>query len=125
MSEGILYCKERNTDCFGMLQKNGQPAGRCQYPSCVLDDPEYVAKEERKERRRQELYEAGLKDKHDEKEAAKNIRKQMKTKMDILEEEIAFTKKRMERFYTRGWTKLGDKEGDRLAKLERELEKMK
>ena len=125
MTSGILYCHERNTDCFGMLAPDGAGARCCQYQSCVLDDPEYVAKEKRKEKRRQELYEASLKNKKEEKTAAGLIRTQHKTRIEILEEEIAFVRKRMERFYTRGWTRLGDSESKRLAELERELEKIK
>lgn len=125
MTSGILYCHERNTDCFGMLAANGTGAECCQYQSCVLDDPEYVAKEQRKEKRRQELYEASLKDKKEEISAAKLIRTQHKTRISILEDEIAFVRKRMQRFYTRGWTRLGESESKRLAELEKELEKIK
>lgn len=109
-----------------MLAADGiSGAGCCQYQNCVLDNPEYVAKEKRKEKRRQELYEASLKDKKEEQIAAGLIRTQNKTRVNILEEEIAFVRKRMERFYTRGWTRLGDSESKRLAKLEKELEKIK
>lgn len=125
MTSGILYCHERNTDCFGMLAANGTGAECCQYQSCVLDDPDYVAKEQRKEKRRQELYEASLKDKKEEISAAKLIRTQHKTRISILEDEIAFVRKRMQRFYTRGWTRLGESESKRLAELEKELEKIK
>lgn len=125
LNSGMLYCHERNTDCFGMLAANGTGAECCQYQNCVLDDPEYVAKEKRKEKRRQELYEASLKDEKEEKDAAKLIRTQHKTRINILEEEIAFVRKRMQRFYARGWTKLGESESKRLAELERELEKIK
>lgn len=126
MTSGILYCRERNTDCLGMLAADGiTGAGCCQYKSCVLDDPEYVAKEKRKEKRRQELYEASIANMNEEKAAAKLIRTQNKTRVDVLEKEVAFVRKRMERFYTRGWTRLGDSESKRLAELEKELEKIK
>ena len=43
----------------------------------------------------------------------------------VFEDEIAFVRKRMQRFYTRGWTRLGESESKRLAELEKELEKIK
>lgn len=120
MSTGMLWCEERSTDCFGMHNSDC-----CQYDSCVLDDPAYIEKEKKKELRRQELYEASLGEKREEKEAASLIRRQTKTKVDILQDEVDYKRRQMERFYTRGLTRLGDKASKELAILESKLEKAK
>ncbi len=120
MSSGMLWCEERQTDCFGMYG-----TAVCQYPSCLLDDLEYIEKEKAKEARRQQLFEKEQGIKADEKEAAGRIRRQVKTKVDILQDEVNYKRKQMERFYTRGMTRLGDKASRELADLERQLEKAK
>lgn len=119
-TNGMLWCADRHTDCFGMYGTD-----QCQYPSCVLDNPDYVEKEKQKEQRRQELYDASIGQQKEEKEAASLIRRQVKTKIDILQDEVNYKRKQMERFYTRGMTRLGDKASNELAELERKLEKAK
>lgn len=119
-NNGMLWCEDRHTDCFGMYGTD-----HCQYAGCVLDDPKYIEKEEEKERRRQELYEKETGNKAEEKVAATLIRRQTKTKVDILQDEVNYKRKQMERFYTRGMTRLGDKASRELAELERKLEKAK
>ena len=120
MSSGMLWCEERQTDCFGM-----HGSETCQYASCVLDDPKYIEKEKEKEARRQQLFEKEQGVKLEEKEAAGRIRRQVKTKVDILQDEVNYKRRQMERFYTRGMTHLGDKASRELADLERQLEKAK
>lgn len=119
MSKGLLYCEARNTDCMEMYLGGGI----CKRTTCVRDDPVYLEKERKKEERRQELYQASLRHKKEEQEAAKKIRRQTRTKADQIREEITYKRGQMERYYTRGLTKLGDKASRELAALERRLEK--
>lgn len=119
MSKGLLYCAAKNTDCMEIYLGGGT----CKRATCVRDDPEYLAKEQAKEVRRRELYKKSLRHKKEEQEAARKIRRQTRTKADQLREEITHKRRQMERYYTRGLTKLGNKASRELADLERRLEK--
>lgn len=118
-NNGMLWCESHNTDCLYMNY------GTCKASRCNVEDVDYVEKEKRKEQRLQELHGANAAHQTEEKEAATLIRRQVKTKVDILQDEVNYKRKQMERFYTRGMTRLGDKASQELAELERKLEKSK
>lgn len=120
MSEGLLYCKDRDTDCMEMYIGNGV----CNRQSCVRDDLEYLAKEKAQERRRNELLEKERQRRKEESTAATKIRKQTKTKDTLIKEQIEATRAKMERYYTRGWTKAADRLSRELAALQRKLEEI-
>lgn len=117
MSNGLLYCKERDTDCMEMYI--GQ--GTCNLEKCVRDDPVYLEKEREIERRRKELYEKNKQHRQEEKTAAKSIRRQTKPEDKLLREQIKNTKSKMERYYTRGWTRAADKLSREIIQMERRL----
>lgn len=117
MSNGLLYCKERNTDCAEIYAGKGQ----CRLNACVLDDPEYLAKEAAKEQRRNKLLKKEQLRRREEQIAAAKIRMQNKTTDNLMREQIESTRTKMERYYTRGWTKAADKLSRELATLEKRL----
>lgn len=119
MGEGMLWCESHNTDCLYMNY------GTCKAVRCNVEDPDYIEKEKRKEQRLRELHDANVEHQVEETEAAALIRRQVKTKVDILQDEVNYKRKQMERFYTRGMTRLGDKASRELAELETKLEKAK
>ncbi|MCI9598563.1 MAG: hypothetical protein HFE75_15040 [Firmicutes bacterium] len=115
----FLYCPKRDTLCFG--QDLDESDGTCPYEACVLDDPEWQARQERIKQRQKELWDKHHKNRKEEREAAKNIRTQNKTSRELLAVEIERKKARMERCYRRGWTQQADKLGRELAEMERRL----
>ena len=102
----MLYCPRRDTLCLGQ-DYNGD--GHCLMAECVLDDPEYQRRKAAQQDRQRELAEKHERIKKEEKEAAAIIRTQNRTS------------EKMERYYTKGQTRLGDKTSRELAKLERRL----
>lgn len=67
--------------------------GACRYKDCILEDPEYQNRQKAIRIRREEL----------------------------LQEEIHRRELRMNRYYTRGWTRLAEIESRELASLKREI----
>lgn len=115
----FLYCPKRDTLCFG--QDLDESDGTCPYKACVLDDPEWQARQERIKQRQQELWDKHNKNRKEEKEAEKNIRTQNKTSREILLAKIERTREQMERNYRMGRTRSGDKLSLELAEMERRL----
>lgn len=114
----IIYCQERDTLCLGIDYLGD---GTCKHESCILDDPNYQKQQEAIRKRRAELQSKQRRIRDEERAAAANIRSQTKTREQMLQEEIKRRELRMNRYYTRGWTRLADKECRELASLEREL----
>lgn len=112
----FLFCPKREVLCMG---HDYEGTGECLLETCVLDDPNYQARQERIQRRQKELWDKHYGQRKEEKEAAANIRTQNKTSQDLLLEKIEKTKIKMERYYTKGWTNLADKLGLELAEMER------
>lgn len=117
-TQSIIYCQQRDTLCLG-IDYTG--TGECKYNDCILDDPEYQKRQEAIRRRREELQIKHRRDRAEEQAAAANIRSQTKTREQMLREEIRRREQRMNRYYTRGWTRLADRECQELASLEREI----
>lgn len=114
----VLYCPDRDTLCLG-IDYTGD--GTCKYKDCILEDPGYQRRQEAIRFRREELREKHRKDRAEEQAAKANIRTQTKTREQQLQEEIHRREQRMNRYYTRGWTRLAEKESRELASLEREI----
>ena len=117
-TQSIIYCQQRDTLCLG-IDYTGD--GKCKYKDCILEDPGYQQRQETIRFRREELREKHRKDRAEERAAAANIRSQTKTREELLQEEVRRRELRMNRYYTRGWTRLADKESRELASLEREI----
>lgn len=115
MSKGLLYCPDRDTDCMEMYI--GQ--GICTLEKCVLDNPEYIAKQAAIEKRRTELYEKEKRYRREERIASTKIRRQ--TNIRTVQEDLARKKEKMERLYTRGFTKAADKLSREIGEMERRL----
>lgn len=114
----FLFCPKREVLCMG---HDYEGEGKCLLETCVLDDPEYQARQERIQRRQKELWDKHHGQKKEEKEAAANIRTQNKTSGELLQVKIDKTRNKMERYYRKGWTNLADKLGLELAEMERRL----
>lgn len=114
----IIYCAERDTLCAG-IDYTG--SGTCRYKECILEEPGYQKRQEAIRIRREELREKHKRDREEERTAAAKIRTQTKTREELLQKEMERRKQRMNRYYTKGWTRLADKESRELASLEREL----
>lgn len=117
-TQSIIYCPERDTLCLG-IDYTG--TGTCKYSDCILDDPGYQKRQEAIRQRRAELQSKHRSIRAEEQAVAANIRSQTKTREELLQEEIDRREQRMNRYYTKGWTRLAEKESRELASLEREL----
>lgn len=98
MSKGMLYCELHDTDCAWMRY------GNCMASRCNINDAEYIESRKQQQKRQQELYEKELEYKLEEKAAAENIRTQRVTAEENLKKDIEYTRRKMERCYTRGYT---------------------
>jgi len=116
MSKGMLYCELHDTDCAWMRY------GKCMANRCNINDPEYIESRKQQQKRQQELYEKELEYRSEEKLAAEKIRTQRVTKEESLKKEIEYTRKNMERCYTRGYTQRAEMLSRKLFEKERELE---
>lgn len=119
--DSIIYCPDKDTLCAGIDYKGD---GTCRFKDCILEDPGYQKRQEAIRIRREELREKHRRDKEEEQAAAAKIRSQTKTRENLLREEMERREKRMNRYYTRGWTRLADKESRELASLEREIRRV-
>ena len=82
----FLYCPEKETLCFGM----DNPEGICERVLCFLEDPAYIEQQRRIERTREENARRELEEKKRGKASPPApIRRQTKTKAQLLEEEIS------------------------------------
>lgn len=104
--KGMLWCEENGVDCAWMRD------GKCKAPRCNINDIDYIEKSKRQEARRAELHARQL---------AKKKAEKGKTERELIEEEIRFLRRHVQNCYTRGWTRLGDRESEYLARLERKL----
>lgn len=118
MSKGMLWCEVHETDCGYMHY------GTCAASRCNVTDPEYIARQQAIEQRRDELYNKALENKKEEKEAAKNIRTQRVTRQEQLKAEIEKTTKMMNRYYTKGWRRSAEQMSRKLKDLQDKLEAM-
>lgn len=120
MSKGLLYCTRKGVDCM----QNYIDYGNCSLTKCVRDDPDYLAKEAEKEQRRNELLEKEQTCAIEERAAGKNIRRPPDPRKKLCAE-IERKKEQMETYYTKGWTKSGDKVSRELGRLQRKMEELK
>lgn len=81
----FLFCPERECLCFGCNTNDGS----CKHPSCLLNNPEYIKKQEEIEKRRKEN-ESREREERKRKTAdpPAPIRRQRKSAIDMLKEQI-------------------------------------
>ena len=119
----FLWCPERSCLCFGI----DTPSGVCKYDICLLDNPEYIAKQAEIDRRIQENAERERLEKAEEKAERQKpiIRRQTKTKEDILNDKIERLEYKIQQAYRRGRTREGDALTRELLRLNAEMRKIK
>ena len=103
----FLRCPERGNLCFGI----DTPDGICKYKTCCLDDPEYIAKQKQIQRNIEENARREWEERRrEEKEnAAKQIiRRQTKTKEELIERDIARLEAKARHLYRTGKRNAGD-----------------
>lgn len=121
--ESMFRCWERNTTCF----KIDPTSGTCTRGVCLLDDPEHIAQEARIEKNRQKNAERERIERAREKAERENpiIRRQTKTKDEILRDKIIRVENQIQQAYRRGRTRKGDALTKELLRLNAEMRKIK
>lgn len=98
----FLHCPQRGNLCFGI----DTPDGTCKHQSCILDDPEYVKRQQEIDIRIQE---------NAEKERLSKLREDDEKPAPIdQKKELAARVERMELAAQRAYKRNNPKEGDRL-----------
>lgn len=121
--ESMFRCWERSTLCT----KIDSASGTCTLDSCLIDDPTHIAEQALIEKNRQINAERErLERKRERAEGEKPIiRRQTKTKEDILNNKIERLENRIQQAYRRGRTREGDVLTRELLRLNAEMRKIK
>lgn len=93
----FLFCPKRKVLCFGRDTDE-----ECKHASCLLDDPEYQALQKR-------IAENQRKNQQREHEEPPKIRRQTKTRIEILEEQIKRKDEEARAAYRANYPKEGDR----------------
>lgn len=119
----FLWCPKRSTLCFGINTSEGT----CKYSHCLLDDPAYIAKQAEIERRIQENARRERLEKAEEKAKRQKpiIRRQTKTKEEVLSEKIERLEHKIQQAYQKGRMREGDILTNELLRLNAEMRKIK
>lgn len=115
----FLHCPQRGVLCF----YTDTIDGKCARSICCLDDPEYVELQERIEANRRKNYELHLREKAEEERAKAKIRRETKTRLQLLEEKVGKKKELSQYYYTRGWTRKGDETTNEIIRLNALIDK--
>jgi len=118
----FLFCPKRETICFHI----NTPEGICERQICCKDDPEYIKQQNKIEENRRKNAEK----EHLEREAEKldpptPIRRQTKSKIDLLEKTIAAKEKKAQQLYRSNKPKLADSMMQEVMILRRQLKQTK
>lgn len=93
----FLFCPAKSTLCFGRITD-----GECKHSTCLLDDPEYQLLQKR-------IAENQRKNQQREHEEPPKIRRQTKTRIEILEEQIKRKDEEARAAYRANYPKEGDR----------------
>lgn len=93
----FLFCPTRSALCFGRITD-----GECKHDTCLLDDPEYQALQKR-------IAENQRKNQQREHEELPKIRRQTKTRIEILEEQLKRKDKEARAAYRANYPREGDR----------------
>lgn len=110
----FLFCPAKSTLCFGRITD-----GECKHSACLLDDPEYQALQKRIEENRRKN-QTVKKD-----ESPQRIRRQTKSRAQILEEEIARKEKYARACYRANQPRAGDNATYEIVRLRAKLRELK
>lgn len=119
----FLYCPQKEVLCFG----TDTDIGTCRYKECLLENPAYIKKQEEIARRIQEnaRRQRMKKAKENVERQKPIIRRQTKTKEDILNDKIERLEYKIQQAYRRGRTREGDALTRELLRLNAEMRKIK
>lgn len=114
----FLYCPERDNYCFFMAEV-WDTGEKCSRAPCIVDDPEYIKLQERieknRERRRKED------ETEEEKEERAQIRRQTKSRKDVMLERIRVLEEESEAAYRRNRPRIGAEKLEKAMALRRQL----
>ncbi len=117
----FLYCPERDNYCFFMAEvwNTGE---KCSRAPCIVDDPEYIKLQERidKNRERRTRREEAMKA-AEEKEERAQIRRQTKSRKDVMLERIRVLEEESEAAYRRNRPRIGAGKLEKAMALRRQL----
>lgn len=113
----FLYCLDRDTLCFGRHTEDGS----CKHEICILDDPEYIALQERIEKNRIINAQAEKEKKED---TPAPIRRQTITREQQLIDEIKHKEEKAAWLYKKNWPGPADNAMYEAAILKNRLRKI-
>lgn len=113
----FLYCPDRDTLCFGRYTEDGS----CKHESCILDDPEYIALQERIDKNRIINVQAEKEKKED---MPAPIRRQTITREQQLIDEIKHKEEKAAWLYKKNWPGQADNAMYEAAMLKNQLRKI-
>lgn len=118
----FLFCPKKNTLCYGTYTRDGS----CKHEKCLLEDPAYIKKQIEIEQRIKEnhLREIEERNRKDESPPAP-IRRQTKSKIELLEEEIRNKENYARSCYRHNNPKRGDAAIHEVIRLQAQLRKIK
>ena len=115
---GIIYCEKEDCWCGNIDTSNGS----CKASRCPIHDEKYIQEQEQRRERLQQLHQQELNRKEREKkDPPAPIRRQSKTKEELLQEKITSKKRLVNRYYRRGKPKKAVQVDLEVHRLEREL----
>lgn len=115
---GNIYCEKEDCWCGNVDISNGN----CKASRCPIHDEKYIQEQEQRRERLQQLHQQELNRKEREKkDPPAPIRRQSKTKEELLQEKITSKKRLVNRYYRRGKPKKAVQVDLEVHRLEREL----
>ena len=117
-----LFCPEKETICFHI----NTPNGICERTVCCKDDPEYIEQQIRIEENRRKNAEKEFLEREAEKmDPPAPIRRQTKSRIDLLEKQIVAKEERAQQLYRNNKPKLADSMMQEVMILRKQLRQMK
>lgn len=115
---GNIYCEKEDCWCGNIDINNGS----CKASRCPIHDKEYIQEQEKRKERLQQLHQKELDRKEKEaKDPPAPIRRQTKTKDELLQEKINSKKRLVNRYYRRAKPQKAVQVDLEVNRLEREL----
>lgn len=116
---GRIYCEKEDTWCWNV----DTDSGCCTKQSlCPVHDPECIAQQERAEKRMQDAYKKKMAKRKNKKEEPQKIRRQTKTKLELIDEAIERKKEIITYYYEKGKPKKALRVDLEVARLKKERE---
>lgn len=115
---GNIYCEKEDCWCGNIDINNGS----CKASRCPIHDKEYIQEQEKRKERLQQLHQKELDRKEKEaKDPPAPIRRQTKTKEELLQEKITSKKRLVNRYYRKAKPQKAVQVDLEVNRLEREL----